>query len=493
MTFDLLGMAAASVGSILVLVMPPAYGILAVLVVQQMPWAGEIVTLGGVTLRPIDPVVLIWLLRLVGPIRRGNLDFRGLRTAPVVLCGVWLAWLLVATLAAHWREGDAHGGAQLVSLARLYQMALIMPITAMTLSVLRPDQLRRLLWALVIMTVVQAGLAVTRWLPMAFLEYDWIAAFGLPPDHEWFFARNPLLSYSPSRGGRWTGSLGDPATLGYFAIAGLSAAWALSRSALRPARKAIGAALVLTVLSTFTRTAWLGLATLGLAGWMLGRTSTRPAGERRQWSFMLAAGVLAWVVLLGAQRVPTWLRSAPDPAPPAADALPVAAEPPPAAPGPAPEPPPEPAPVEAPVNLASQLRLEVDASAQGRVFMIRLSLDHFAAHPLVGLGWAGRPLHDETLSWGEPMYSRLLAEAGAPGLILFLAFLASCLRSAWRAVKQSAKDAALPASFDFLGVAGFVGILGGDLLLIGPSITSALLFFMAGCAAVRQRVDTTHP
>lgn len=309
MSFDPLGLSVGIIGAIVAALLPVEWGVLAILLVQQMPWAGEIASLGGVSLRPPDLAAGVWLLKTAIHLRRSRIALTVLRTAPVVLAATWAVWLLVATLAAHWREGDSHGGAQLVSLARLYAMMLIVPFLSVVLSSAKPERVRGLVALVLAMAAIQALLAFSRWAPDAFIGVDWIAALGFTEEDRWFVGRDALLAFPMARQGRWTGTFGDPAPFGDFMVLGLAAAWALARTGGSRATWVLAAVLVAATGLSLTRAAWVGLVLLAVAGFFLaGRV--RPAGpERRRWIGFLALGCAGWVALLSAQSAATWVRA----------------------------------------------------------------------------------------------------------------------------------------------------------------------------------------
>lgn len=115
--------------------------------------------------------------------------------------------------------------------------------------------------------------------------------------------------------------------------------------------------------------------------------------------------------------------------------------------------------------------------------MIRLGLEQFSEHPVTGVGWTGARFHGMDRPWGEPLYTRLLAEAGFPGLLLFLATLAAGLRAAWQGLTGRDSGTIALAWFGGLGLVAMMGFMTADLLILGPSFGSAALFMLLGCVA----------
>lgn len=491
------GIVVGTLGAGLALALPLEYGILALLLVLQMPWAADLAGSSGAAIRPVDAVMAAWGLRLLIAARCGRLNLQLLRSTPVLLWGAWILWLVTATIGANVRDGDFHRGAQLVSAVRLLQMALLMPIGAVTLSTAPPERVRQLLTVVTGMALFQAAISFTRWAPDVFLDVDWVGMLRLPLDPDWITGRDRLLAYALERRGRWTGSFGDPATFGYFMLAGLAAVWAHPGPGRRRFRVAVAAIVVLAALSSLTRTVWIGLGLMSVVAWVTAPPWRDEASPRRTRLAGLAAGAAVWLTLLGAHRVVVNLTETPrtvsttssptDIVPTSTAVRPLSpADTTPASPrairSAVPSRPPPPA-------WSFLLRLEFDESLAGRLTMMRSSLEQFAVHPIIGIGWSGRRFHGETVPWGEPLYVRLLAETGLVGLVLFLAFLTSCLRSALECFHQPSSDRSTTAMFGLLGLSAFVGVLAGDLLIVGPSLTSALLFFLAGAAAARRRPE----
>lgn len=445
-----LGVVAAT--SLLSIIIPFEFSLLLFLILFQVRWYGPLFTIQQIEVQVYDLIYVGWLIR-VG-LKLWSRDYskrplprRWFKSRTVLL--LFLGWSMISTFVAAGVVSAREWQLMLMAWLRFIQLASVALFMPYLMG--RKEQLRRLYTMISGVAIVQLMMSFTRWVPYVAFGLDWLGAVVSPAYQELATGRSPILSYARPDSFRLTGTFGDPATFGDFLLFALSLVLALSMAEPPKERwrfEAVSLALVTGIVLTQTRTTFLGLIFTG-AVWMVRITRHAHAGGWSRGKALRRVGVsiVAILIMLYLQ-----LTS----------------------------------------RLQPLLRLQYDIYAAGRLSLAQRDLGIFRNRPLIGVGWSGARFYGVDLPWGEPVYTRIAAELGAIGLILLAGLFVSLLVDSRRLARVSSGTTKVGALWVLLGIAGFIGLGFGDVILYGGSHVTLTLFVLIGVLFTATSLDNTR-
>ena len=457
----------------------PLTNVLALLVILQLHTLEPLPSIGRINLRVEDIVIAATLTQAA---LRAIRERARLRTpsliAALAMLGLWMA---VSAAVSPWNLTEKLSMA--ISIAKWGEFALA--AVAGVYLVGQPG-LASVLGAWSLCAGLQAILAFARLLPYQLTGFDWLdnSSFLGP-----FGSAYQFLSITTPWTRRLTGTFGDPAAFGHFQV--LAVAAILAQTA-RPitfrTRKTMYLMLpVLAALGSLTRTSIAALMLVVLAYLLLHRHAANRGNER---AILITIFVVSSAVLLLARPVgtvtPAVVRiTAPTPEVASPTLVSVTAEPAAGSSLPSSTPTPSVVPSVAVPKVEIELpRLDPEESVGKRAEQATAGIKTALAHPLTGVGWSGLRFTGAAAlgSWGGDVYTRLAAELGLPGLLLYGMLLRTAIATAMKMFDDRVEQG-VTARWVCLGLLGMMVIGVGDLTLSpGAHVTywQLLLLAMAG-------------